>query len=154
MVLLCKRRSINGILPKNRDPTICNYYAIMITENTIRARIAEIGHFLQITISRKTLQFLKKNYTISSDRELQKQATFCKSQSQGKLYNFSGKISQILNKSYTISSDCELQKLVTFCRSRSQGKLYNLSRKTIQFLANTNCRNWPLSVKSRSQEKL
>ena len=48
-----------------------------------------MGHFLQIAIVRKTLQFLKENYTISRDRELQQCATFFKSRSQEKLYNFS-----------------------------------------------------------------
>ena len=51
-----------------------------------------MGHFLQITIARKTLQFLKKNYTISRERELQKWATFCKSRSQEKLCSFSRKL--------------------------------------------------------------
>ena len=54
------------------------------------SRIAEKSHFLQITIARKTRPFLKKNHTISRDRELQKWATFCKLRSQEKLYNFSG----------------------------------------------------------------
>ena len=54
-----------------------------------RSQIAEMGHFLQITIARKTKPFLKKTYTISPDRKLQKWASFCKLRSQEKLYNFS-----------------------------------------------------------------
>ena len=68
------------------------------------SRIAEKSHFLQITIARKTRPFLKKNHTISRDRELQKWATFCKLRSQ---------------KNYTISPDRELQKWATFCKLRS-----------------------------------
>ena len=107
-----------------------------------------MGHFLQITITRKTLPFLKKNYTISRDCELQKWATFYKSRSQEKLYNFSRKTIQFLviancrkgplsanydlKKINTISRDRELQKRATFCKSRSQEILYNFS-KTVQF---------------------
>ena len=139
-----------------------------------------MGHFLQITIARNTLLFLKKtiqflviancrneplsanhdrkknihflvivncrngplsanynhkkNYTISRDCELQKRATFCKSRSQEKLYNFSRKTVQFLKKNCTISRDRELQKRATVCKSRSQEilpifqeKLYNFS---------------------------
>ena len=136
-----------------------------------------MGHFLQITIARKTLQSLKKNYTISHDCELQKWATFCKSRLQEKLYKFSRKTIQFLviancrnrplsanhdrKKNYTISPDCELQKTATFCKSGSQEILYNFSRKTAQFLVITNCRNGPLSTNhdrnknfTISQEKL
>ena len=59
-------------------------------------RIAEMGHFLQITIERRSRPFLKINYTISPDRELQKWATFCKLRSQEKLYHFSRKTIHIL----------------------------------------------------------
>ena len=45
---------------------------------------------------KKNLQFLKKNYTLSRDRELQKWATFCKSRSHEKLYHFSRKATQFL----------------------------------------------------------
>ena len=88
------------------------------------SRLAEMGHFLQITIARKTLPFLKKNYTISPDRKLQNGATFFKLRSQEKLYNFSrsriaemGHFLQItiarrtrpfLKKNYTISRDRKL----------------------------------------------
>ena len=58
--------------------------------------IADMGHLLQITIARETLPFLKKSYTISPDRELQKLATFCKSRSQEKPDNFSRKTIQFL----------------------------------------------------------
>ena len=133
------------------------------------SRIAEMGHFLQIMITRKTSQFLKRNYTISRDRELQKWATFCKSWSQEKLHNFSRKNIQFLliancrngplsanhdhKKNFTISQE----KLYNFSRSRiaEMGhflqimitrKLHNFSRKTIQFLVIANCRNGPLSA--------
>ena len=121
-----------------------------------------MGHFLQITIARKTRPFLKKNYTISSDHELQKWATFCKLRSQEKLYHFSRKTIQFLliakcrigpvsgnydhKKNYTISRDHELQKWATFCKLRSQEQLDHFSRKTIQFLVITNCRKEPLSA--------
>ena len=52
------------------------------------SQIAEYGHFLQIMIARETLPFLKKNYTIPRDREMQKWATFCKLLSQEKPDNF------------------------------------------------------------------
>ena len=55
-----------------------------------------MGQFLQITIARKTVPFLKKNYTNSWDRELQKRATFWKLQSQEKLDHFSRKTTQFL----------------------------------------------------------
>ena len=55
-----------------------------------------MGHFLQITIARKTLPFLKKSYTISCDREMKKWATFCKLRSQEKLYHFSRKTIEFL----------------------------------------------------------
>ena len=61
------------------------------TQSQTRSRIAEMGHFLQITIARKTRPFLKKNYRISRDRKMQKWATFCKLRSQEKLYHFSRK---------------------------------------------------------------
>ena len=104
-----------------------------------RSRIAEMGHFLQITIPRKTRPFLKKTYTISPDRKLQKWASFCKLRSQEKLVHFSRKTTQFLvftncrnglvsanydrKKNYTISRDRELQKSLTFCKLRSQEKL-------------------------------
>ena len=145
--------------------------------------IAEMGHFLQITIARETLPFLKENYTSSPDRKLQNRATFRKLLSQEKLYNFSwsritemGHFLQITiarktrqflkknypishdrklqnrplsanydrKKNYTISPDRELQKWATFCKLRSQEKLYHSSRKTIQFLVIANCRIGPL----------
>ena len=121
-----------------------------------------MGHFLQITIARKTLPFLKKNYTISPDRKLQNRATFCKLRSQEKLDHFSRKTIQFLmiancrngplsanydrKKNYTISRDPELQKSFTFCKLRSQEKLYHFSRKTVQFLVIAKCRNGPLSA--------
>ena len=123
-----------------------------------------MGHFLQITIARKTSQFLMKNFSISRDRELQEWATFCKSRSQEILHNFSrktiqflviancrnGPVSanhdrkktlQFLKRNFSISRDRELQEWATFCKSRSQEILYNFSRKTIQFLVIANCRN-------------
>ena len=126
------------------------------------SRIVEMGHFLQITIARKTLPFLKKSYTISPDRKLQNRATFCKLRSQEKLDHFSwsriaemGHFLQItiarktlpfLKKNYTISPDRKLQNRATFCKLRSQEKLYHFSKKTTQFLVMTNCRNGPLSA--------
>ena len=121
-----------------------------------------MGHFLQITIARKTLPFLKKNHTYSRDRELQKWATFCKLRSQEKLDHFSRETTQFLvitncrngplsanydrKKNYTISRDRELQKWATFWKLRSQEKLHHFSRKTIHILVIGNCRNGPLSA--------
>ena len=118
--------------------------------------IAEMGHFLQITIARETLPFLKKNYTISPDRKLQNRSTFCKLQSQEKLYNFSwsriaemGHFLQItiarktlpfLKKNYTYSPDRKWQ---NYDRKKnftiSQEKQYN-------FFLIANCRNGSLSA--------
>ena len=102
-----------------------------------------MGHFLQITIARETLPFLKKNYTSSPDRKLQNRATFRKLLSQEKLYNFSwsriaemGHFLQItiarktrpfLKKNYTISPDPKLQNRATFCKLRFQEKRYNFT---------------------------
>ena len=128
-----------------------------------------MGHFLQIRIARKTRPFLKKNYTISRDHELQKWATFCKLRSQEKRYHFSRNTIQFLlianyrigplsanydrkknwtvsQENYTISRDQELQKWATFCKLRSQEKLYHFSRKTTHILLIANCRNEPLSA--------
>ena len=132
------------------------------TRSPTRSRIAEMGHFLQITIVRKTRPFLNKTYTISPDRKLQKWATFCKLRSQEKLYNFSwSRIAEMvhflqitiarktlpfLKKNYGICCDSEMQKWATFCKLRSQEKLYHFSRKTIQSLVIANCRNGSLSA--------
>ena len=121
-----------------------------------------MGHFLQITIARKTRPFLKKNHTISLDRKLQNRATLRKLRSQEKLNHFSRKTFQFLliakcrigplsanyesKKNYTISRDRELHKWATFCKLRSQEKLDHFSRKTIQFLLIANCRIGPLSA--------
>ena len=121
-----------------------------------------MGHCRKITIARKTLPFLKKNYTISRDRKLQNRATFCKLRSQKKLYHFSRKPIQFIlitncrngpvsanydrKKGYTISRDCELQKWFSFWKLRLQEKFYHFSRETIQFLVIANCRNGPLSA--------
>ena len=143
-----------------------------------------MGHFLQITIARETLPFLKKNYTISPHRKLQNRATFCKLRSQGKLDHFSRKTIQFLliancrkgplsanydrKKDYKISQE----KLCTFWWSRltEMGhflqitiarKTLPFSRKTIQFLLIANCRIEPLFAnydrktnQTISQEKL
>ena len=73
------------------DPAICDKRLDdqRKTRSQTRSRFAEMGHFLQITITRKTRPFLKKTYTISPDRKLQKWVTFCKLRSQEKLYHFS-----------------------------------------------------------------
>ena len=71
-----------------------------------------MGHILQMMIARKTLQFLKKNYTISHDRELQKWPTFYKSLSQEKLRSFSRKLY------YTVSCDSSLQKFTSTASDR------------------------------------
>ena len=126
------------------------------------SRIAEMYHFLQITIATKTRPFLKKNYTISRDGKLKNRATFWKLRSQEKLYNFSwsripemGHFLQItiarktlpfLKKNYTYSPDRKLQNRATFCKLRSQEKLYHFSRKTIHILLIANCRIGPLSA--------
>ena len=126
------------------------------------SRNAEMGQFLQITIARKTLPFLNKNYTISSDHKMQKCATFFKLRSQQKLYHFSRKTIQFLviakwrngplspnydrKKNHTISPDRKLQNRTTFCKLRSQEKLDHFSRKTTQFLVITNCKNGPFSA--------
>ena len=103
------------------------------------SQIAEMGHFLEITIVRKTLPFLKKNYIISCDHKMRKWATFCKLRSEEKLYHFS-------TKNYTISRDREMKKWATVSKLRSQEKLGHFSRKTIQFLLIANCRIGPLSA--------
>ena len=110
-------------------------------------------HFLQITIARKTLPFLKKNYTNSPDRKLQNRSLSANYDRK--------KTGPFLNKNYTISRDHELQKWATVCKLRSQEKLYHFSRETIQFLVIANCRNGPLSANydrkrnyKISQEKL
>ena len=97
-----------------------------------------MGHFLQITIVRETLPFLKKNYTISPDRKLQNSATFCKLRSQEKLYNFSwSRIAEMghflqnhdRKKNQTISQEklynfswSQMQNRATFCKLRLQEK--------------------------------
>ena len=106
---------------------------------------------------RKTLPFLKKNYTISRDHKMKEWATFYKLQSQENPDHFSRetiqflvipnsrngplsanndrkKTAPFLKKNHTISRDRELQKWATFCKFRSQEKLDHFSRKTIQFL--------------------
>ena len=125
-----------------------------------------MGHFLQITIARKTGLFLKKNYRISCDKKLQNRATFCKLRSQEKLDHFPRKTIQFLlitnyrigqitiarkakpffQKYFTISPDRKLQNRVTVCKLRLQEKLDHFSTKTIQFVLITNCRIGPLSA--------
>ena len=94
------------------------------------------GHFLQIPIARKTLQFLKKNYIISRDRELQKRVTFYKSRSQEILYNFSKTIQ------FLVISNCRKESLSA---NHDRKKYSTISQETIQFLVIANCRNGPLS---------
>ena len=128
-----------------------------------------MGHFLQITIARKTLPFLTRNYRISCDPKMQKWVTFCKLRLQEKLYHFpretiqflvitkcrmghflqimiTRKTRPFLKKNYTISHDHELQKWATLCKLRSQQKLYHIPRETIEFLVIAKCRNGPLSA--------
>ena len=108
------------------------------TKKFLLTRITGMGNFLQITIARKTLPFLKKNYTVSPDRKLHKSATFCKLRSQEKLDHFSRKT--------IISPDRKLQNRATFCKLRSQEKFYHFSKKTTKFLLIANCRIAPLSA--------
>ena len=83
-----------------------------------------MGQFLQIMISRKTIQFL----LIANFRIGPLSANYDR------------------NKNWTISCDHELQKWATFCKLGSQEKVDHFSRKTIQFLLIVNCRNGPLSA--------
>ena len=76
-------------------------------------------------------QDCKKNFTISRDHELQKCATFCKSRSQEKLYNFSRKTIQFL--------------VITNCRNGPLSANYD-RKKTILFLVIANCGKGPLSA--------
>ena len=105
-----------------------------------------MGHFLQITIARKTRPFLKKAYTILLIAN-------CRN----------GPVSANYDRktNYKISLDRELQKWFTFYKLRSQEKLYHFSRKTTEFLVIMKCRNGPLSANydrkknfTISQEKL
>ena len=93
-----------------------------------------MGQFLQITIARKTRPFLKKNYTISRDHELQKWATFCKLRSQEKLYHFSRKTIQFL-----LIANCRIGPL----SANYDGKRnYKISQeKLYKILVIANCRN-------------
>ena len=115
-----------------------------------------MGHFLQITIARKTTQFLKKNYTNSRDRELQKRANYnlqitiarktiqfllitnCRNGPLSKNYD--------CKKNYKISRE-KLYKILMIANCRNglvSEKLDHFSRKTTQFLVIANCRNGPL----------
>ena len=141
------------------------------------SRIAEMGHFLQITIARKTLTFLKKNYTYSPDRKLQNTATFYKLRSQEKLYHFSRKTIHIL-----LIANCRIRPLsANYDRKKnftiSQEKQYNFSwpriaemghflqitieRETLPFLKKNNIispdrelQKWVTFCKLRSKEEL
>ena len=128
-----------------------------------------MGHFLQITIARKTRPFLKKTYTISPDRKLQKwpvSANYDRKKTIQFLVivncrNCSLSANHDCKKNYRISCDREMQKWATFCKLQSQEKLYHFSRKTIPFLLIANCRTGPLSANydhkkhyKISQEKL
>ena len=101
------------------------------TRSRTRSRIAEINPFLQITISRKTIQFLViancRKGPLSANHDRKKCCT-------------------ISQENSTISRDRELQKWATFCKSPSHEKLHNFSRKTVQFLVIANCRNGPFSA--------
>ena len=138
MIANCRK----GPLSANHDRK--KYSAISEEQlyNFSWSRTAEKGHFLQITIVRKTLQFLNKNYKISRDRELQKRATFCKSRLQEKLYNFS-----------RISRDCKLQKRATFCKSRSQ-KILTISQEIYTISRDRELQKRTSFRKSWSQEIL
>ena len=129
-----------------------------------------MGHFLQITIARKTIQFL-----LIENCRIGPLSANC--DRKKKPYYFSRKTIQFLlianciraplsanydrKKNYTISPYRKLQNRVTFCKLRSQEKLDHFSRKTIQFLLIANCRIGPLSANydrkknfTISQEKL
>ena len=160
--VLVIRKWRNGPLSENYDRKKNFTISQEKLYNFSWSQIAEMGQFLQIMMARKSRPFLKKTYTISHDRELQKWFTFCKLRSQEKLDHFSRKTIQFLliancrigpysanydhKKSYTISPDRKLQNRATFCKLRSQEKLYHFSRKPIQFLLIANCRNGPVSV--------
>ena len=141
------------------------------------SRIAEMGHFLQITIARKTRPFLKKNYTISRDRELQKWVTFCKLRSQEKLDHFSRKPIQFLliancrngpfsanydrKKNWTISQEKPYN--FSWSRIAEMGHFLQITiaRKTGPFLKKNytisrdhELQKWATFCKLRSQEKL
>ena len=64
-------------------------YTITITDQIANCRSKPLSANYDL---KKSLQFLKKNYTVCHDRELQKWATFCKSRSQEKLYISQGKL--------------------------------------------------------------
>ena len=74
------------------------------------------------------MQFLKKNYTISRDRELQNRATFCKLRSQEEADHFSRKTIQFL--------------VMVNCKSRSLSANYDSKKNYTIFLENyTVCRD-------------
>ena len=101
--------------------------------------MAEMGHFLQITIARKTRPFLKKNHiqflVITNCRNGPLSANYDRKKNL-----------PFLKRNYTISPDSKLQNRATFCKLRSEEKLDHFSRKTVQFLLIANCRIGPLSA--------
>ena len=128
---------------------VINDCAITITENTITDQIAncrnralsaihdlkktiqflkenytivEIGHFLQFTISRKTIQFLKKSYTISRKRELQ---------------NMPLSANQDLKKNYTVFQENYIQFLmIAVCRNSPLSENQDLKKNYTVFQEN------------------
>ena len=113
-----------------------------------------MGHFLQITITRKTMDHFSRKTIQSLLIGNCRNGPLSANYDRNKNY----KISQ---KNYTNSRDRGLQKRATFCKLRSQEKLDHFSRQTIKFLLIANCRNRPLSANydrkknyKISQEKL
>ena len=102
------------------------------------SRIAEMGHFLQITIARKARPFLKKNHTISPDRKLQNMATFCKLRSQGKPDHFSRQTLQFLVitkwRNGPLSPNYDRQKNFTISQEKLQNFLWSRNAEMGHFL--------------------
>ena len=165
MITNCRKGQLSANQDRKKNFTISQEKLY----NFSWSQIAEKDHFLQITITRNTLQFLKKNHTIFRDRKLQKRTTFCKSRSQEILYNFLRKTIQFLViancRKGPLSANHDRKKNFTIC----QEKLYNFSwsriaekdhflqitiarntlhflRKTIQFFVIANCRTGPFSA--------
>ena len=70
LITNCRNGSVSENYDRKKNYTISPHHELQ--------KCMEMGHFLQITMARKTRPFLRKKHTISPDRELQKWATFCK----------------------------------------------------------------------------
>ena len=114
--------------------------------NFSQSWIAEMGHFLQITIIRKTVKFLKKNYTKLSWSRIAEMGRFLQITIARKLIQF------LLIANYRkvpLSANHDLKKYSTI----SQEILYNFSRKTT-ISRDHELQKWTTSCKSWLQEKL